>query len=80
MEPQDPEHKTTQVPNLIQNTKKERVRIVKKTKKPIRFVTSSRGKGDSIKIYHKGKPFFKFRTAKDRFNNWVKHHFHITFK
>ena len=66
MEPHEPEHKTTEVPNLIENQKKN---IANKTKKPIRFVASG-GKGDSIKIYHKGRPFLKFRTAKYRFKNW----------
>ena len=50
-----PGHKTTQLPNLIENRMEKRVRIVKKSKKPIRFVASSGGKkGDSIRIYHKG--------------------------
>ena len=59
--------KTTQVPNLIENRKEKRLRIVKKSKKPIRFVASSGGKkGDSIRIYHKGRPFLKFKMAKER--------------
>ena len=58
-----PEKKTTHAPNIIENPKEEKVRIVKEYKKPIQFVASSGGlKGDSIKIYHKGKPFLKFRS------------------
>ena len=70
MPPLEPEHKTTQVPDLIVSRKDDSVFAKQQNKKPIRFVASSRGNGDSIKIYHKGRPFLKFRTSKDRFYNW----------
>ena len=67
MAPLELEQKTTQVPDLIVGQKDKTVLAEKQNKKPIRFVASSRGNGDSIKIYHKGRPFLKFRTPKDRF-------------
>ena len=69
MAPLEPEPQTTQVPDLIVSRKDETVLAKQQSKKPIRFVASSRGNGDSIKIYHKGRPFLKFRTSKDRFKS-----------